>query len=83
MFVFRLGESNRVKRVLVEPVLADKEHVQPAGGFEPGDRIVIAGQTGLKDDALVTLPGEEVEEEDDEDGDGEGESEEAEAVVSE
>ncbi len=67
MFVFRLGESNRVKRALVEPALADKEHVEPAGGFKAGDQIVIAGQTGLKDDALVTLPGEEVEEEDDED----------------
>jgi len=64
MFVFRLGESNRVTRVLVEPVLADKEHIEPARGFEVGDRIVIAGQTGLKDDALVTLPGEEVEVED-------------------
>ena len=64
MFVFRLGESNRVTRGLVEPVLADKEHIEPARGFEVGDRIVIAGQTGLKDDALVTLPGEEVEVED-------------------
>jgi len=66
MFVFRLGASNRVKRVLVAPVLADKDHVEPAGGFEEGDRIVIAGQTGLKEDALVTLPGEGVEETEDE-----------------
>jgi len=80
MFVFRLGESNRVTRVLVEPVLADKEHIEPARGFEVGDRIVIAGQTGLKDDALVTLPGEEVEEEE---KDADGESEETEAEASE
>ena len=77
MFVFRLGESNRVKRVLVTPVLADKDHVEPAGGFEVGDQIVIAGQTGLKDDALVTLPGGEVE--DEEKKDDEAESAETEA----
>jgi membrane fusion protein, multidrug efflux system len=57
MFVYRLGESNRVARVLVEPVLTDKDHIEPAAGFEAGDQIVIAGQTGLKDGGLVTLPG--------------------------
>lgn len=58
MFVYRLGESNRVARVLVEPVLADKDNIEPEAGFEVGDQIVIAGQTGLKDGALVTLPGD-------------------------
>lgn len=58
MFVYRLGESNRVARVLVEPVLADKDNIEPKAGFEVGDQIVIAGQTGLKDGALVTLPGD-------------------------
>jgi membrane fusion protein (multidrug efflux system) len=52
MFVYRLGESNRVARVLVEPVLTDKDHIEPAAGFEAGDQIVIAGQTGLKDGGL-------------------------------
>ena len=56
MFVYRLGESNRVARVLVEPVLTDKDHIEPVAGFEAGDQIVIAGQTGLKDGGLVTLP---------------------------
>lgn len=58
MFVYRLGESNRVARALVEPVLADKDNIEPAAGFEAGDQIVIAGQTGLKDGALVELPGD-------------------------
>lgn len=63
MFVYRLGESNRVSRVLVEPVLSDKDHIEPAGGFEVGDQIVVAGQTGLKDGALVKLPGDSEPEE--------------------
>jgi len=58
MFVYRLGESNRVARVLVEAVLTDKDHIEPADGFEVGDQIVVAGQTGLKDGALVKLPGD-------------------------
>ncbi len=85
MFVFRLGESNRVKRALVVPRLADKDNIEPVDGFEAGDKIVIAGQTGLKDDALVTLPGEEESEEEKKDdmeevkGDGEKASDTAES----
>jgi len=59
MFVFRLGDERRVERVLLEPLLSDKEHVEPAGNLAEGDRIVVAGQAGLKDGALVKLPGEE------------------------
>ncbi len=59
MFVFRLVEEQRVERVLLEPRLSDKNNIEPAGGLEEGDRIVIAGQASLKDGALVKLPGEQ------------------------
>ena len=71
VFVFRLGDERRVKRLLVDLVLEDEEYVMPSQGFEVGDEIVVAGQAGLKDDALVRLPGdpdaEEEEEKTDED----------------
>jgi len=56
MYVYRLLPGRRVKRVLVEPLLSDRDNVEPRGGFEEGDQIVIAGQTGLRDNALVRLP---------------------------
>lgn len=43
----------RAKRELVVPVNADKLHIEPAGGFAVGDRIAVAGQTGLKEDAPI------------------------------
>lgn len=57
-FVYRLKDGRRVERLVVEPLLADKFHVEPATGFAEGDQVVIAGQTGLKDGALVRLPGD-------------------------
>jgi membrane fusion protein (multidrug efflux system) len=57
-FVYRLKEGRRVERLAVVPLLADKFNLEPAGGFAEGDQIVIAGQTGLKDGALVRLPGD-------------------------
>jgi membrane fusion protein (multidrug efflux system) len=58
MFVYRLdGAKSRVERVFIEPRLADKHNLEPATGLAPGDQIVVAGQSGLKDGALVTLPG--------------------------
>ena len=68
MFVYRLKEERRVERVLVEPALADRDHVEPKSGFEDGDEIVIAGQTGLKENALVTLPGDPPPEDEKDDG---------------
>lgn len=68
MFVYRLMPERRVKRILVESLLSDRDNVEPKGGFEEGEEIVIAGQTGLRDDALIRLPGDpdpEDEEEDD------------------
>jgi hypothetical protein len=43
--------------VFLEARLADKNFIEPAAGLVPGDRIVVAGQAGLKDGALVSLPG--------------------------
>jgi membrane fusion protein, multidrug efflux system len=58
MFVYLLQPERKVKRVLVETRLSDRDNVEPGGGFNEGDEIIIAGQTGLRDDALVTLPGD-------------------------
>jgi membrane fusion protein (multidrug efflux system) len=58
IFVYRLGEERRVERLLLQPVLQDRENVEPAGGLEEGDEIIIAGHAGLKDNALVRLPGD-------------------------
>lgn len=60
VFVYRLGSENRVSRVLVRPALEDKEFIEPApglggAGLDPGDRVVTAGQAGLKEGALVRV----------------------------
>lgn len=55
-YVFRLRSERKVERVLVEPRIADKLNVEPMAGFQEGDQIVIAGQSGLKDGAKVRLP---------------------------
>ena len=59
MFVFTLEEKDeerRVRRVLLEAVLTDKDNIEPLEGLNAGDPIIIAGQTGLKDGTLVELP---------------------------
>ena len=62
MFVYRLGGESRVERVFIEARLADKNFLEPASGLGPGDRVVVAGQAGLKDGALVSIPGEPAKE---------------------
>lgn len=57
-FVYRLKEDRTVERVPVTVRLEDDFNVEPEGGFAAGDRIVVAGQTGLKDGAKVRLPGD-------------------------
>lgn len=49
-------EGRTVERLLVEAVASDRLHVEPKEGFREGDRVVVAGQTGLKDGAKVRLP---------------------------
>ncbi len=55
-FVYRVGDDLVARRVLVEPALVDRDHVVPADGLARGERVVIAGQAGLKDGALVKIP---------------------------
>ena len=55
VFVYRLAAENRVERVSVVPVMSDRDHVEPSAGLMEGDEVVIAGQAGLKDGALVDL----------------------------
>jgi membrane fusion protein (multidrug efflux system) len=57
VYVYRIGDGMKAERVLLKPVLEDKRHVEPAGGVAPGDRVVIAGQAGLKDGVEVRLVG--------------------------
>jgi membrane fusion protein (multidrug efflux system) len=76
MFVFRLQndeetKERRAERVMIEPVLTDKAFIEPLEGLEPGDQVIIAGQAGLKDGVLVSLPGDEVEDDEDQAGDQE------------
>lgn len=52
-YAFKLVGEDRVTRVRVEPALESRLHIEPAHGFAAGDRVVIAGQVGLKQDALV------------------------------
>ena len=58
IFVYRLGDEKRVERVFVQAHLTDKFHIEPLDGIQAGDRLVVAGQAGLKDGALVSVPGD-------------------------
>jgi membrane fusion protein (multidrug efflux system) len=59
VFVYRVNGESRAERVFIEPALTDKFYVEPREGLVKGDRVVVAGQAGLKDGALVKLPGQE------------------------
>ena len=48
-----------VERLLLDVLLEDRTNVEPAGGIAVGDRIVVAGQAGLKNQATVRLVGED------------------------
>jgi membrane fusion protein (multidrug efflux system) len=67
VFVFRLKDERRVERLRVTPLLEDTEFIEPEDGLAVGDELVVAGQSGLKDNGLVRLPGDP-EETDDADG---------------
>lgn len=58
-FIFRVGQGDVVERLRVQPQLEDRENVEPGtgDGLAPGDRIVIAGQAGLKSGTKVRLAG--------------------------
>ena len=74
VFVFRLkaDEDRRVERLRVAPLLENTDFIEPEGGLEAGDQLVVAGQSGLKDNGLVRLPGdpEPTDDEDENQADG-------------
>lgn len=51
-FVF-IVEGDHAKRQLIEVGLADDDFVEVVSGLEAGDRIIVAGQAGLKDGGLI------------------------------
>jgi membrane fusion protein (multidrug efflux system) len=57
VFVYRVGEDMKVERLALVPRLEDKLYVEPAGGVAAGDRLVVAGQAGLKDGVAVRIVG--------------------------
>jgi len=57
-YVFRLKEDRTVERVRITPGLDDGLRIESLADLNPGDQIVVAGQTGLKDSSLVRLPGD-------------------------
>lgn len=61
VFVFRMKpDGKHVQRLRLVPRLEDRAHVEPAAGLAAGDRLVVAGQAGLKDGALVRMAGTKV-----------------------
>ncbi len=63
-FLYRLSDDMTAERLRIEVLLEDRENILPAvgdvvtgGGLAAGDRIVVAGQAGLKDGAEVRLAG--------------------------
>ena len=61
VFLYRVTEDDKVERLLVKPVLEDRENIQPNNTVQAGDRVVVAGQAGLKDGSLVEVLGDEEE----------------------
>ena len=57
IFVYRMADESTVERLLIRPVLEDRNAIEPAGVLSEGDRIVVAGQAGLKDGSEVRVVG--------------------------
>ena len=58
VFVYRLGDDMKVERLLVELDIEDRVYIEPkpsSHDLKAGDRIVVAGQAGLKDGNEVRL----------------------------
>ncbi|MDH3743513.1 MAG: efflux RND transporter periplasmic adaptor subunit [Acidobacteriota bacterium] len=75
IYVFRVKEEERddlkegewrVERLLIEAALEDRHNIEPAGVLEAADRIVVAGQAGLKEGSLVREAGKKIEDAEDE-----------------
>ncbi len=54
-YAFKLVGEDRVERIRVQPALTSRDFLEPAADFAAGDRVVVAGQVGLKDGALVSV----------------------------
>lgn len=54
-WVYRLKADQTVERLLVQPVLEDAANVEVREGLAAGDRVVIAGQAGLKPGTKVRV----------------------------
>jgi len=58
MYVFVIRDG-KAKRITLEPGFSDNEYVESLSGIEEGDKLVVVGQTGLKDGAKVRIVDEE------------------------
>ena len=56
-WVYRLKPDSTVERLLVQPTLENAMHVEVRQVLAPGDRVVVAGQAGLKPGAKVRVIG--------------------------
>lgn len=58
-FLYRLTGDARAERLRIEPLLEDREFLEPApgSGLAVGDEIVVAGQAGLKSGVRVRRAG--------------------------
>lgn len=54
VFVF-VAKDDRVQRLLVETGLAEGDFIEITKGLDAGAKVVVAGQAGLKDGALVSV----------------------------
>ena len=59
IFVFRMKDDDTVERLLIEAALQDRDNIEPASILEAGDRVVVGGQSSLKDGSMVRLVGAE------------------------
>jgi membrane fusion protein (multidrug efflux system) len=59
VFIYRLGDDSTVERVWIRALLEDREYVEPEDGLVAGERVVVAGQAGLKDGAKVRVLGDD------------------------
>ncbi len=55
-YVFRV-QGGTVERVLVRPLIEERDFVKIGPELSPGDNVVVAGQAGLKDGAKVRVLG--------------------------
>lgn len=64
IFVFRMKDDETVERLLIEAALQDRDNIEPASILAAGDRVVVGGQSSLKDGSMVRLVGAEQPDED-------------------